>query len=277
MLQYPDINPIGFQLGPITIHWYGLLEIISFIIATLWLIRRGQRPHTPWKKSEVVDLEFYVAIGAILGGRVGYVLWYNLPYYTQHPLHMLFIWDGGMSFHGGLLGVVLACWLFAKSKVEHAFMPTLDFIAPAVPIGLGLGRIANFVNDQLFGRVSHLPWAMVFPAGGPQPRQPSQIYEFLLEGVLLFVILALYSRRPRPIGAVGGLFVFAYGVFRFLVEFVRQPDIQLGFVLGPLTMGQILSIPMIILGPVIIWWAYRGGFSEPDSPRAVMEAQPEQY
>ncbi|MEY2342690.1 prolipoprotein diacylglyceryl transferase [Acidithiobacillus sp. IBUN Pt1247-S3] len=276
MLHYPNINPIGFQLGPITIHWYGLLEIISFVIATLWLIRRGRRSHTPWKKSEVVDLEFFVAIGAILGGRVGYVLWYNLPYYMQHPLHMLFIWDGGMSFHGGLLGVVLACWLFAKSKPEHNFLPTLDFIAPAVPIGLGLGRIANFVNDQLFGRVSHLPWAMVFPAGGPQPRQPSQIYEFLLEGVLLFLILATYSRRARPIGAVGGLFVFCYGVFRFLVEFVRQPDIQLGFVLGPLTMGQILSIPMIILGPVIIWWAYRGGFAEQKTVApTVLEAQAE--
>ncbi|MBU2753282.1 prolipoprotein diacylglyceryl transferase [Acidithiobacillus sp. CV18-2] len=276
MLHYPNINPMGFQLGPITIHWYGLLEIISFVIATLWLIRRGRRSHTPWKKSEVVDLEFFVAIGAILGGRVGYVLWYNLPYYVQHPLHMLYIWDGGMSFHGGLLGVVLACWLFAKGKPEHDFLPTLDFIAPAVPIGLGLGRIANFINDQLFGRVSHLPWAMVFPAGGPQPRQPSQIYEFLLEGVLLFLILAIYSRRPRPIGAVGGLFVFGYGVFRFLVEFVRQPDIQLGFVLGPLTMGQVLSIPMIILGPVIIWWAYRGGFAKQEEQSlAALEAQAE--
>ena len=276
MLHYPNINPMGFQLGPITIHWYGLLEIISFVIATLWLIRRGRRSHTPWKKSEVVDLEFFVAIGAILGGRVGYVLWYNLPYYVQHPLHMLYIWDGGMSFHGGLLGVVLACWLFAKGKPEHDFLPTLDFIAPAVPIGLGLGRIANFINDQLFGRVSHLPWAMVFPAGGPQPRQPSQIYEFLLEGVLLFLILAIYSRRARPIGAVGGLFVFCYGVFRFLVEFVRQPDIQLGFVLGPLTMGQVLSIPMIILGPIIIWWAYRGGFTEQEEQSSVaLEAQAE--
>ncbi|MCE5360787.1 prolipoprotein diacylglyceryl transferase [Candidatus Igneacidithiobacillus taiwanensis] len=276
MLHYPNINPMGFQLGPITIHWYGLLEIISFIIATLWLIRRGRRPHTPWKKSAVVDLEFYVAIGAILGGRVGYVLWYNLPYYVQHPLHMLYIWDGGMSFHGGLLGVVLACWVFARGNPEHSFLPTLDFIAPAVPIGLGLGRIANFVNDQLFGRVSHLPWAMVFPAGGPQPRQPSQLYEFLLEGVLLFLILAIYSRRPRPVGAVGGLFVFCYGVFRFLVEFVRQPDIQLGFVLGPLTMGQVLSIPMILLGPVIIWWAYRGGFAaDPAGAPAAVEAAAE--
>ncbi|MCE5393789.1 MAG: prolipoprotein diacylglyceryl transferase [Acidithiobacillus sp.] len=263
MLHYPDINPMGFQLGPITVHWYGLLEIISFIIATLWLIGRGRKPQWQWSKGEVVDLEFFVAIGAILGGRVGYVLWYNLPYYVQHPIHMFYLWDGGMSFHGGLLGVVFACWLYARGRPHRSTLSTLDFIAPAVPIGLGLGRIANFINDQLFGRVSHLPWAMVFPAGGPQPRQPSQLYEFLLEGVLLFVILAVYSRKPRPEGAVGGLFVFAYGVFRFLVEFVRQPDIQLGFVLGPLTMGQILSIPMIVLGPIIIWWAYRGGFSAP--------------
>ncbi len=261
MFHYPDINPVGFQIGPITIHWYGLLEIISFVIATIWLVSRGRKPHWQWSRAEVVDLEFYVAIGAILGGRAGYIVWYNLPYYLHDPVRMLAIWDGGMSFHGGLLGVVLACWIFSRGSRNHPFMPTLDFIAPAVPIGLGLGRIANFINDQLFGRVSHLPWAMIFPAGGAQPRQPSQIYEFLLEGVLLFAVLAIYSHRPRPAGAVGGAFVFLYGVFRFLVEFTRQPDIQLGFVLGPLTMGQILSLPMILTGPAIIWLAYRQAFT----------------
>lgn len=270
MLHFPDINTVGFPLGPITIHWYGLLEIISFVIATVWLIRRGKMSHWNWRKEQVVDLEFYVAVGAILGGRVGYIIWYNLPYYLSEPLKMLYIWDGGMSFHGGLLGVVLACWAFAKSHQDHSFLPTLDFIAPAVPIGLGLGRLANFINDQLFGRVSHLPWAMVFPAGGPQPRQPSQIYEFLLEGVLLFLILAIYSRKPRPAGSIGGMFVLFYGIFRFVAEFARQPDIQLGFVFGPFTMGQVLSVPMIILGPVIIWWAYKGGFAE--SPPATKPA-----
>ena len=270
MLHYPDINPVGFQLGPLTIHWYGLLEIVSFVIATFWLIRRGRQDHWRWHKGEVVDLEFYVALGAILGGRVGYVLWYNLPFYLDHPLKALAIWDGGMSFHGGLLGVVLACWIFSLGNHRHAFLPTLDFIAPAVPIGLGLGRLANFINDQLFGRVSHLPWAMVFPAGGPQPRQPSQLYEFLLEGVLLFILLAVYSRRARPAGAVGGMFVLFYGIFRFLAEFARQPDIQLGFVWGHFTMGQFLSVPMIVLGPVIIWWAYRGGFAS--SPPAADSA-----
>lgn len=270
MLHYPDINPVGFQLGPITIHWYGLLEIISFAIATVWLIRRGRAAHWAWNKEQVVDLEFYVAVGAIFGGRIGYVLWYNLPYYLDYPGKILAIWDGGMSFHGGLLGVVLACWAYAR-RHQRAFLPTLDFVAPAVPIGLGLGRLANFINDQLFGRISDLPWAMVFPAGGPQPRQPSQIYEFLLEGVVLFLILAIYSRKARPAGAVGGLFVFFYGCFRFLVEFTRQPDIQLGFVLGHFTMGQVLSLPMIVIGPLIVWWAYRGGFAQDPVPRTTTQ------
>lgn len=264
MLPYPDINPVGFHIGPIPIHWYGLLEIISFILATWWLISRGKKTQWRWTKEEVMDLEYYLSLGAILGGRIGYVLWYDLPYYLGHPTQILAVWDGGMSFHGGLLGVIFAAWLYAR-RHHRTFMTVLDFIAPAAPIGLGLGRLANFINDQLFGRVSHLPWAIIFPAGGPQPRQPSQIYEFLLEGVLLFLILALYSRRPRPIGTIGSLFVFFYGVFRFLVEYTRQPDIQLGFVLGPLTMGQILSIPMILVGALLLWWAHRGGFT-PETP-----------
>ncbi len=269
MLPYPDINPVGFHIGPLPIHWYGLLEIISFFIGTLWLIRRGRLPYWGWGKEQVFDLEFYLAIGAIGGGRIGYVLWYDLPYYLGHPIQILKVWDGGMSFHGGLIGVILGCWAYARQH-GRSTMATLDFVAPAAPIGLGLGRLANFINDQLFGRVSHLPWAIVFPAGGPQPRQPSQIYEFLLEGVLLLLILGIYSRKPRPAGAVGSLFVLGYGLFRFAVEYTRQPDIQLGFVMGPLDMGQILSIPMILLGPVLLWWAYRGGFETPHfGPRTV--------
>lgn len=264
MLPYPNINPVGFHLGPIPVHWYGLLEIISFVLGTWWLIERGKRPDWHWQREQVLDLEYYLSLGAVIGGRVGYVLWYDLPYYLGHPAKIVAVWDGGMSFHGGFLGVVFACWLYARRHDRH-LMAILDFIAPAAPIGLGLGRIANFINDQLFGRVSHLPWAIVFPAGGPQPRQPSEIYEFLLEGVLLFAILVFYSRRPRPVGAVGSLFVLLYGIFRFGVEFTRLPDIQLGFVLGPLDMGQILSIPMILIGPLLLFWAYRGGFAG-DSP-----------
>ncbi len=267
MLPYPDINPVGFHIGPLPVHWYGLLEIISFVLGTLWLIRRGRRAEWSWTQEQVMDLEYYLAIGAIAGGRVGYVLWYDLPFYLGHPLQILEVWNGGMSFHGGLIGVILGCWIYGRRQ-DRATMAILDFVAPAAPIGLGLGRIANFINDQLFGRVSHLPWAIVFPAGGPQPRQPSQIYEFLLEGVLLFLILILYSRKPRPVGAVGALFVLLYGIFRFLVEYTRQPDIQLGFVLGRLDMGQILSLPMIAIGSALLWWAYRGGFTtEPSEPR----------
>lgn len=259
MLPYPHINPTGFHIGPVPIHWYGLLEIISFVLGTWWLIYRGKRPEWGWNKEAILDLEYYLSLGAVLGGRLGYVVWYDLPYYAAHPVKIFAVWDGGMSFHGGLLGVVLACWIYARRN-ERVFMGVLDFVAPAVPIGLGLGRLANFINDQLYGRVSHLPWAIIFPAGGPEPRQPSQLYEFLLEGVVLFLILAFASRRVRPVGTVGSLFVLLYGIFRFLVEFVRQPDIQLGFVVGPLTMGQVLSIPMIIVGLAILWWSHRGGF-----------------
>lgn len=272
MLPYPHINPVGFHIGPLPIHWYGLLEIISFVVGTLWLIRRGRRHEWQWTKDEVLDLEYYLSIGAIVGGRVGYVLWYDLPYYLGHAIQILEVWDGGMSFHGGLIGVILGCFAYGR-KHGRSTMAVLDFVAPATPIGLGLGRLANFINDQLFGRVSHLPWAIIFPAGGPQPRQPSQIYEFLLEGVLLLVILVLYGRKPRPTGAVGSLFVLCYGLFRFLVEYTRQPDIQLGFVLGRLDMGQVLSIPMILIGPALLYWAYRGGF-ETNHPQADEGVQP---
>ncbi len=259
MLAYPHINPVGFHIGPIPIHWYGLLEIISFVIGTIWLIRRGRRSERQWTKEQVLDLEYYLSVGAIAGGRLGYILWYDLPYYLGHPVEILKVWEGGMSFHGGLIGVILGCWVYGR-KHQRSTMAVLDFVAPAAPIGLGLGRLANFINDQLFGRVSHLPWAVVFPAGGPEPRQPSQIYEFLLEGVVLLLILAIYGRKRRPTGAVGALFVLFYGIFRFLVEYTRQPDIQLGFVLGRLDMGQVLSAPMIPIGIALLYWAYRGGF-----------------
>ncbi len=267
MLAYPHINPVGFHIGPIPIHWYGLLEIISFVIGTIWLIRRGRRAEWQWTKEQVLDLEYYLSVGAIAGGRLGYVLWYDLPYYLGHPIQILEVWDGGMSFHGGLIGVILGCWVYGR-KHDRSAMAVLDFVAPAAPIGLGLGRLANFINDQLFGRVSHLPWAVIFPAGGPEPRQPSQIYEFLLEGVALLIILAVYGRKRRPTGAVGALFVLFYGIFRFLVEYTRQPDIQLGFVLGRLDMGQVLSAPMIPIGIALLYWAYRGGFETPERNRA---------
>jgi phosphatidylglycerol:prolipoprotein diacylglycerol transferase len=193
----------------------------------------------------------------ILGGRLGYVLFYDLPAYIASPLLILEVWKGGMSFHGGLIGVMLATWWFGKRN-NKSFFELMDFIAPLVPIGLGAGRIGNFINAELWGKVTDVPWAMVFPTGGPQPRHPSQLYQFALEGVALFVILWFYSRKPRPTMAVSGMFAVCYGIFRFIVEFVRVPDAQLGYLAwGWLTMGQVLCVPMILAGLGLIAYAYQ--------------------
>jgi len=196
-------------------------------------------------------------MGVILGGRLGYALFYDLPAYLAEPLKILRVWEGGMSFHGGLIGVMLATWLFGRRNGK-SFFQLMDFIAPLVPIGLGAGRIGNFINAELWGKVTDVPWAMVFPNGGPDPRHPSQLYQFALEGVALFVILWLYSRKPRPTMAVSGLFAICYGIFRFIVEFVRVPDAQLGYLAWNwLTMGQVLCLPMILGGIGLMVWAYR--------------------
>jgi phosphatidylglycerol---prolipoprotein diacylglyceryl transferase len=258
MFIYPHINPIAFQLGPIKVHWYGLMYLVGFIAAWILLSYRAKHmAYHAWAKERIGDLLFYTAIGGVVGGRVGYMLVYATPELLAHPLQLFKVWDGGMSFHGGLVGVGLAMYLYSR-KIKMSFFKVTDFLGPAIPIGLGAGRIGNFINGELWGRVTHVPWAMIYPQVGPQPRHPSEIYEFLLEGVLLFIILWFYSRKPRPRMAVTGLFLLGYGVFRTFCEFFRQPDQQLGFIAwGWLTMGMLLSFPMIVFGIIFLVVAYK--------------------
>ncbi|MBI3344457.1 MAG: prolipoprotein diacylglyceryl transferase [Gammaproteobacteria bacterium] len=257
MLRYPQIDPVALHLGPISIHWYGLMYLVGFA-AAWWLGRwRAQRPGSNWMPEQIGDLIFYSALGAVLGGRLGYVLFYDLPGFLDAPLNIIKVWQGGMSFHGGLMGVLIAMWLFGR-RYRKTFFEVTDFVAPLAPIGLGAGRIGNFINGELWGKVSDVPWAMVFPNGGPLARHPSQLYQAFLEGLVLFVILWLYSSKPRPTMAVSGLFLLCYGAFRFIVEFVRMPDAQLGYLaFGWLTMGQALSVPMIVAGLTLLWFSYR--------------------
>jgi phosphatidylglycerol:prolipoprotein diacylglycerol transferase len=246
MLQYPHIDPIAISIGPFSIRWYGLSYLLGFLGCYWMCIVRGRG--TEWTKQKLADVLFYVALGIIFGGRLGYVLFYDPTEIFNNPLTMLAFWEPGRSFHGGMLGVFVALLIYVKFNGPK-FIALTDFIAPAVPIGLGCGRIGNFINGELYGRVTSLPWGMVFPHAGSAPRHPSQLYEFFLEGVLLFLILTWYARKPRHLGAVSGMFLLAYSLMRFLVEFVRQPDASHGFVaLNWMTMGHILSIPMIMLG-----------------------------
>ena len=257
MLPYPNIDPVALDLGFLQIHWYGLMYLVGIGGAWFLASRRLHAFDPTWSKEKLSDLVFWVAMGVIVGGRLGYVLFYDLPAYIANPLLILEVWKGGMSFHGGLIGVMLATLWFARRNGK-SFFELMDFIAPLVPIGLGAGRIGNFINAELWGKVTDVPWAMVFPTGGPEPRHPSQLYQFALEGVALFVILWVYSRKPRPTMAVSGLFAVCYGIFRFIVEFVRVPDAQLGYLAwGWLTMGQVLCVPMILAGLGLIAYAYK--------------------
>ena len=252
MLVHPQFNPVAVQLGPLAIHWYGLMYLAGFM-TFLWLGRRriAALNHPQINTKLLDDLLFYGVLGVILGGRLGYVLFYKASYYLAHPLEIFAVWQGGMSFHGGFLGVLVAIvWLAYKKKLR--WLQLTDFIAPLVPPGLAFGRLGNFINGELWGRPTDMPWAMVFPQVDNLPRHPSQLYEFALEGLLLFALLWLYARKPRPVGAVSGLFLIGYGSFRFLAEFTREPDDFLGLLSFGMSMGQWLSLPMVLAGVLLM-------------------------
>ena len=257
MLVHPNFDPVAFHIGPIAVRWYGLMYLVGFVLfATLGKLRARQNLLTGWHPRDVDDMLFYGVLGVIIGGRLGYVMFYKPLYYLAHPLEILSIWQGGMSFHGGFLGVLVALALFARRR-DKRWLEVTDFVAPLIPLGLAAGRIGNFINGELWGRVTSVPWGMVFPQAGPEPRHPSQLYEFAGEGLLLFAVLWFFTRRPRPLGAASGLFLLGYGVCRFVVEYAREPDAFLGFLALGLTMGQWLSLPMIIAGAIMMSWAYR--------------------
>jgi phosphatidylglycerol:prolipoprotein diacylglycerol transferase len=255
MLTYPDIDPIAISIGPIKVHWYGLMYLIGFVSGWWLARRRAGQPGSTWTQNQVDDLIFYCALGVILGGRIGSILFYSFDEFLRDPVTIFYIWKGGMSFHGGLIGALTAMWIFARFKGKK-FFDVGDFAAPLVPIGLGAGRIGNFINGELWGKTTDMPWG--FLVNG-EVRHPSQLYEAFLEGLVLFVVLWIYSAKPRPTMSVGGLFLFLYGGFRFVVEFVRLPDEHIGYLaFGWLTMGQLLSLPMIGFGAIMVYMAYRG-------------------
>lgn len=257
MLTHPQFDPVAIHLGPLAIRWYGLMYLVGF--ALIWVAGRyriARNPGGVWSRKDLDDALFYGILGTILGGRLGYVLFYKLTDYLQEPWRIFYVWEGGMSFHGGFLGVTLAMVWFARSRKQD-WLAVTDFIAPLTPLALGAGRLGNFINAELWGRPANVPWAMVFPNVDQVPRHPSQLYEFALEGVVLFAILWWFSMKPRPRGAVSALFLIGYGTFRFLVEFTREPDSFLGLLALGLSMGQWLSAPMIAAGLAMAAWAYR--------------------
>ncbi|GAB2877583.1 prolipoprotein diacylglyceryl transferase [Uliginosibacterium flavum] len=286
---HPQFDPIAFSLGPLHVRWYGLMYLLAFLLfVLLGRARIKARPDLGWQRTELDDLLFYGMLGVILGGRLGYILFYKLGDYLADPIAIFKVWEGGMAFHGGLIGVLLALWYFAR-KTKRSWMQVADFVAPLVPTGLAVGRLGNFINGELWGRIAapDAPWAVIFPQAWQAdqalvktspalasslltyidpvtqntlvglPRHASQLYQFALEGLLLFVILWLFARKPRPTGAVAGLFLTGYGCFRFIAEFAREPDDFLGLLAGQLSMGQWLSLPMIAAGLGIMVWAYR--------------------
>jgi phosphatidylglycerol:prolipoprotein diacylglycerol transferase len=249
-----SINPVAVKLGPLAIHWYGLMYLGGFLGGWAAGEYRRQQGRLPVSRDAYSDMIFYAMMGVVLGGRVGYMLFYTPISWIWHdPAALLRVWDGGMSFHGGLLGVVVACLWWSRRHAIN-FFDTIDFLAPLVPIGLGLGRLGNFINGELWGKPTDLPWAMIFPnAPDALPRHPNPLYEFALEGVVMFTVLWIFSLKPRPRYAVSGMFALMYGVFRFAIEFVREPDVQLGYLaFGWVTMGQVLSVPLIAFGLILL-------------------------
>lgn len=265
MLQYPQFDPVALQIGPVAIHWYGLMYLLAFaLVYGLGRYRLLRNPAAIMTPKGLEDLIFYSVLGVVLGGRLGYVVFYKPDYYLQHPLEIAYLWQGGMSFHGGLIGVIVVMLLFARKK-GLPFLAVSDFIAPLIPLGLGAGRLGNFINGELWGRPSDVPWAMVFPQSGDNlPRHPSQLYELGLEGLLLFAVLWIYSRKPRPLGRVSALFLMGYGALRFAVEFTREPDNFLGLLAGGMSMGQWLSLPMFLAG-LLLFVITAGKSSQPPS------------
>ena len=268
MLVHPEFDPVVVHLvGPLAIRWYGLMYLVGFA-AAWWLgRRRASQLGSPIKPQQVDDILFYGMLGVVLGGRIGDMIFYQLPVLVENPLMLLKIWQGGMSFHGGFLGVLLAMWLYGRHQ-QLKFFTIMDFVAPLVPIGLGAGRMGNFINQELVGRPTDLPWGMVFPAvQDGVARHPSQLYQVILEGLVLFLLLWFFSAKSPPRMAVSALFLLGYGVFRFAVEFVREPDVTTGtdgfIAFEWMTMGQALSLPMILLGVWMLWFAYKFG-----SPRS---------
>ena len=256
MLTYPQFSPDVFHIGPLAVRWYGFMYLLGFLSA--WLLGRYRAAKTGvFTKPQFDDVLTFGILGVILGARLGYVVFYQPLYYLSNPLEIFQLWHGGMSFHGGLLGVLLGQWL-AGRRFGKSFFVTMDFMAPLVPPGLFFGRIGNFINAELWGKVTDAPWGMVFPDAGNLPRHPSQLYEAALEGFLLFIIIWLYSAKPRPVMAVSGVFALGYGVFRCFVEFFRQPDAHLGYLAFDfVTMGMLLCLPLILVGCLCLVFAYR--------------------
>ena len=272
MLSYPHFDPVAFRIpleftlpwgthfGPLAVRWYGITYLVGFVAAWMLARRRSLRSDSPVMPMQVDDLIFYAACGVILGGRIGYMLFYGFDQILDNPLNLLRIWEGGMSFHGGFVGVLVAMWLYAR-KLDTRFFRMTDFIAPLVPIGLGAGRIGNFINGELWGATTTVPWALIVDG---EARHPSQLYQAGLEGLVLFLILWIYSSRPRPLMSVSALFLLGYGLFRFAVEFIRLPDAHIGYLaFGWLTMGQALSLPMVVAGIIMLVMAHRGPDSVP--------------
>jgi phosphatidylglycerol---prolipoprotein diacylglyceryl transferase len=259
MLTHPQIDPVAIQIGPLAIRWYGLMYLVGFAAAYgLGRLRIARAMSGRVTLPVLDDLLFYGVLGVILGGRLGYVLFYKPGYYFAHPLETVAVWQGGMAFHGGFLGVLVAVWWVAR-KHGLRWLEVTDFLAPLSPLAFAAGRLGNFINGELWGRVTDVPWAMVFRGAGPDPRHPSQLYQFALEGVALFLVLWLYSSKPRPVGAVSAVFLIGYGAFRFAVEFFREPDDFLGLLALGLSMGQWLSIPMIAAGIALYAWSRQRG------------------
>ncbi len=259
MLTHPQFDPVLFSLGPVAVRWYGLMYVVAFVaFVVLGKLRARKGLGNGVTEEGVDDMLLYGVLGVILGGRLGYVIFYKPEYYVSHPLEILQIWTGGMSFHGGFLGVLVAIWIFCGRRGLR-WITTMDFVAPLVPLGLAAGRLGNFINGELPGRATDLPWGMWFPQVDrvPLARHPSQLYQFALEGLALFAILWWFSSKPRPAGAVSGAFLVGYGAFRFLAEFARQPDDFLGLLAMGLSMGQWLSLPMIVAGAGLMAWAWR--------------------